>query len=125
MKKKVKGQANKTPMPHIVPKFDIGAILDVERAKKPLAVVNEVKNVGITEAEKQQASSEYIYYHRADNTRTSTGAFHDSYAHARHGDYIQTLIDGTTNGKDFIAHLEILYKYHWESFEKYQHLDLI
>ena len=46
MNKKVKGQANKTPMPHIVPKFDIGAILDVERAKKPMAVVNDVKNVG-------------------------------------------------------------------------------
>ena len=46
MKKKVKGQANKTPMPHNVPKFEIGAILDVERAKKPMAVVNDVKNVG-------------------------------------------------------------------------------
>ena len=46
MKKKVKGQANKTPMPHIVPKLEIGAILDVERAKKPMAVVNDVKNVG-------------------------------------------------------------------------------
>ena len=46
MKKKVKGQANITPIPHIVPKFEIGAISDVERAKKPMAVVNDVKNVG-------------------------------------------------------------------------------
>ena len=46
MKKRLKRHANITPIPHIVPKFDIGAILDVERAKKPMAVVNDVKNVG-------------------------------------------------------------------------------
>ena len=46
MKKKVKGQANITPMPHIIPKFDMGSISEVERAKKPMDVVNDVKNVG-------------------------------------------------------------------------------
>lgn len=67
---------------------------------------SEVKDVGITEEERQIATKEFVYYYRSSTTTSGSPTFHDTYAHARHGDYIQTLIDATNDGVNLITHLE-------------------
>jgi len=82
---------------------------------------DDVKDVGITEAEKQEASREYVYNYRSATTTGGGDAFHDTYAHARHGDHIKTLTDGGNNGTDLISHLEDdLYdvERHFHTFER-------
>ena len=46
IKQKVRGQAKITPIPHNVPRLETGDIFDVDKAKKPIAVVKDVKKVG-------------------------------------------------------------------------------
>jgi hypothetical protein len=67
---------------------------------------DEIKDVGIDSEDKEVAIRDFVFKYRSSTTTSGGSAFHESYAHARHGDYIETLCQGTTNAETLITHLE-------------------
>ncbi len=71
---------------------------------------DEVRDIGgLSEEDKQTASSEYQYYCRSTVTTAGNDVFHDTYAHARNGCYKPTLLTEKTDAQDFIVQCENLY----------------
>lgn len=80
----------------------------------------EIKDVGISENLKKQASSEYVYKYTSSVTTGGGDVFHDTYEHARNGEPIRTLNTKSDDHEKLIDHLEDLYdvERHFYEFER-------